>query len=65
MERFIAGIIFFVGMFIVGICIWWQSSADVKAHRASDELPKLKEMLDKQQKQIDDLRRELEELKRQ
>jgi archaellum component FlaC len=44
--------------------MWYQGSAHGKAWQASSELPKLKEMLEKQQKQIDKLEQELEKVKK-
>ena len=63
MEKFIGGIITVV-MIIIGGIIWYRYSAEMVAYRAVQELPKLKETIDKQQKQIDELKRKLEGMER-
>ena len=63
MEKFIGGIITVV-MIIIGGIIWYRYSVEMVAYRAVQELPKLKETIDKQQKQIDELKRKLENMER-
>jgi cell division protein FtsL len=48
----------------IGLYLMYTGKCEIKALKAGRELPKLKEMIEKQQKQIDDLKRELEELKK-